>query len=186
MSRTVANSVATLHLLTGTWASGKTSLIPHLVPLLPRAVVFDWDALLPGLSAAAGKDAHRDPSAWEGLGMMWIAIVRSVLAGGRDVVLCGPATPGDFAASGIDPASIRCAFLDLPDDDLVQRLRARGEREQDIADEIASLAALRASGCTPLPVDGRDPRQVAALVAAWVSAAGDQSGDEGRERLPAN
>ena len=164
-------SAATLHLLTGAWGSGKTSLIPHLVPLLPQAVVFDWDALLPGLSAAAGKDAHHDPSTWDGLRTMWIAIVESVLAGGRDVVLCGPATPGDFARSGIAAASIRCAYLDLPDEVLAGRLRARREREQDVADELAAMAALRASACTPVPVDGLDPRQVAGRVAAWVRAA---------------
>lgn len=162
--------MATLHLLTGAWGSGKTSLIPHLVPLLPEAVVFDWDALLPGLSAAAGNDAHRDPSTWDGLRAMWIAIVASVLAGGRDVVLCGPATPDDFRGSGIATASIRCAWLDLPDDVLVERLRARREREQDIADELESMATLRRSACTPLPVGGLDPRQVAGLVAAWVHA----------------
>ena len=163
-------STATLHLLTGAWASGKTSLSPHLVPRVPEAVVFDWDALLPGLSMAAGKDAHRDPSAWEGLRTMWIAIIGSVLAGGRDVVLCGPATLDDFARSGVDRASIRCAFLDLPDEVLAERLRARGEREQDVADELETIAALRASACTPLPVGGLDPRQVAGLVAEWIAS----------------
>jgi hypothetical protein len=87
------------------------------------------------------------------------------------VVLCGPATPRDFAGSGIPARSIRCAYLDLPDDILRERLRARGEREQDVADEIETMAALRATGYTPLPAGGRDPRQVAELVAAWVRAA---------------
>ncbi|HYR10777.1 MAG TPA: AAA family ATPase [Longimicrobium sp.] len=173
--QTSDRAAATLHLLTGAWGSGKTSLIPHLVPLVPQAVVFDWDALLPGLSAAAGKDAHHDPSTWEGLRTMWIAIVESVLAGGRDVVLCGPATPGDFVRSGIAAESIRCAYLDLPDEVLAGRLRSRREREQDVADELASMAALRASAHTPLPVDGLDPREVAGRVAAWVRAVRAQS-----------
>ncbi|HEX6368146.1 MAG TPA: AAA family ATPase [Longimicrobium sp.] len=164
--------MATLHLLTGAWGSGKTTLIPHLVPALPDAVVFDWDALLPGLSAAAGTDAHRDPSTWDGLRAMWIAVVGAVLAGGRDVVLCGPATPEDFAEGGIARASIRWACLDLPDEVLAARLRARGEREEDVADELEAMAALRASACTTLPAGGLDPRQVAAVVAAWVLAAG--------------
>lgn len=171
-----ARPAATLHLLTGAWGSGKTSLIPHLVPLLPDAVVFDWDVLLPGLSAAAGKDAHRDPSTWQGLRAMWIAIVGAVLAGGRDVVLCGPATPDDLVESGIAAHPIRCAFLDVPDDGLRARLRARGEREEDVFDELASMAALRASTCTPLTVGGRDARQVAELVAVWVRAGRAQSG----------
>lgn len=162
---------ATLHLLTGTWASGKTSLIPHLLPLLPDVVVFDWDVLLPGLSAAAGKDAHHDPSTWNGLREMWIAVVGAVLAGGRDVVLSGPATPDDFARSGIPARSIRCAYLDLPDEVIAERLRARRVPEQDVADELAAMVALRASAHTPLPAGGRDPRQVAGLVAAWVRAA---------------
>lgn len=173
---TDVHRAATLHLLTGAWGSGKTSLIPHLAALLPDVVVFDWDALLPGLSAAAGRDAHRDPSTWEGLRAMWIAIVASVLAGGRDVVLCGPATPGQLAASGIPARSIRCAWLDVPDEVLADRLRARGEREEDVADELATMAELRASGLTPLPAGGRDTREVAEVVAAWVRSAPARQG----------
>ena len=161
--------MATLHLLTGPWGAGKTTLVPLVAELLPEAVVFDWDVLLPGLSAAAGKDAHRAPSTWNGLRELWIAIVRAVLAGGRDVRLCGPARPEDFAASGIP--SIRCAYLDGADDVLARRLRARGEREADVADEFADMAALRASGHVPLRADGRTPRQLAGDVAAWARAA---------------
>ena len=164
-----APHAATLHLLTGPWASGKTTLVPHLARGLPEVVVFDWDTLLPGLSAAAGRDAHHDPATWQGLRMMWIAILQSVLAGGRDVLLCGPARPDDFARAHL-AGPIRCAWLDCTDDVLAARLRARGEREQDVTDELAEMAALRKSGCHPIAAGNRAPQEIAADVAAWVRA----------------
>ena len=57
---------ATLFLLTGPWASGKSTLAPLLARLLPEVVVLDWDALLPGLSRACGTDV-RDAGASHGL-----------------------------------------------------------------------------------------------------------------------
>lgn len=162
---------AILHLLTGPWGSGKTSLVPHLARLLPEVVVFDWDLLLPGLSAAAGRDAHTDPSTWDGLRAMWAAVVGAVLAGGRDVLLCGPARPDDFAPGGIRAHPVRCAYLDCGDDVLAERLRARGEAEADVADELATLAALRGSRFHPLAAGDRTPRQLAGDVAEWVRAA---------------
>jgi shikimate kinase len=165
-----AARTATLHLLTGPWASGKTSLVPHLARLLPDVVVFDWDVLLAGLSAAAGTDARRDPSTWDGLREMWTAIVRSVLAGGRDVLLCGPATPDDFARGGL--AWVRCIYLDVPDQILADRLKARGVADAEVEDELREMAELRRSGHAPLAAGGRAPHELAEDVAAWVRAGG--------------
>ena len=161
---------ATLHLLTGPWASGKTTLVPHLARLLPDVVVFDWDVLLPGLSAAAEKDAHTDPSTWEGLRRMWLAIVGSVLAGGRDVLLCGPLGKGDIADPGILAFPIRCAFLDCGDEALAERLRTRGVTESELEEELSELATLRGSPCEAIRASG-SPEQTAAAVVTWVRAA---------------
>jgi len=161
---------ATLFLLTGPWASGKSTLVPLLASLLPEVVVFDWDALLPGLSQACGTDAHTDASAWDGLRAMWAAIAGSVLAGGRDVLLCGPARPDDFAAA-VAPRAVRCAWLDCGDDTLAARLRARGSTAAEIADELAFMAALRRSDHTRMKAGDRTPEQLAAAVASWVRAA---------------
>lgn len=158
---------ATLHLLTGPWASGKSTLAPLLARLLPEVVVFDWDALLPGLSAAAGRDAHADASTWAGLRAMWAAVAGSVLAGGRDVLLCGPAVPDDLAAA-VAPHAVRCAWLDVPDDVLAARLRARGRADAEIDDELAFAAVLR---CTPheaIPAGARPLAELAEEVARWV------------------
>jgi ribose 1,5-bisphosphokinase PhnN len=157
---------ATLHLLVGPWASGKTTLVPILARMLPGVVVFDWDVLLPGLSAASGTDAHADASTWRGLRLAWTAVVVSVLAGGRDVLLCGPALPKAFAQLGIAPP--RCAYLDCADDVLAERLRARGSSDDEIADELAFMAALRRSPHRSVIVGDRAPEQVAMEVADWV------------------
>ena len=169
-SSALLRSVPTLYLLTGPWGSGKTSVVPHLARLLPEAVVFDWDVLLPGLSAAAGTDAHRDETTWDGLAEMWVAVVEAVLAGGHDVVLCGPARPDDVATAGFGGASLRCAFLNAPDDALAARLRSRGETEEEITEELSDAAALRASSWVPISTAGRSPAEVAEEVALWVSA----------------
>ncbi|HET7228969.1 MAG TPA: hypothetical protein VFJ16_03170 [Longimicrobium sp.] len=159
---------ATLHLLTGPWASGKSTLVPILASLLPGVVVFDWDVVLPGVSAASGRDAHTDPSTWGGLKEIWAAIIHSVLAGGRDVLLCGPARPEDFGAGSGARHPIRCAYLECGDELLAARLLARGETDAAIADELGEMAALRKSGHHPVRVEGRTPDEIAREVAAWV------------------
>jgi hypothetical protein len=161
-------SKAMLHLLAGPWGSGKTSLVPHLRQLLPEVVVFDWDVLLPGLSQAAATDPYTDSSTWHGLEAMWTAIVGAVLSGGRDVLLCRPAEPEVFVQHGIPSHSIRCAYLDCADEILAERLRNRGETDEDIAEELAAMANLRRSCHKPLPVAGRTPEQLAEDVTAWV------------------
>ena len=160
---------AALHLVTGPWGAGKTSLVPHLVRLLPDCVVFDWDLIIPGISAAAGKNVNTDPSTWEGLRATWIAVTGAVLAGGRDVLLCGPATPNDFRDFPIT-AQIRCAYLDCPNDVLAHRLRARGETYASIADELVYAASLRRSSHARIPVGNRTPREDAEAVAQWLQS----------------
>lgn len=158
-----------LHLLTGAWGSGKSSIIPHLVGLLPDCVVFDWDLIIPGLSLTAGKDVHTDPSTWDGLCQTWVAIVDALLVAGRDVLLCGPATPDKFARDGhIVAANVRCAYLDCPDQTLIERLRARGASEAAIVEELATSSRLRCSNWDSIPVGGADPGDVAGRVALWV------------------
>lgn len=162
--------MATLHLIVGPWAAGKTSLTPVLQRLLPDCVVFDWDVIIPGLSSAADKDVHTDPSTWAGLKQTWFAILNSVLSGGHDAVLCGPVTPAEISADRVRADSVRCAYLDWPDEVLAKRLRARVESEVDIAEELATAASLRASPHDAIPATGRDPHQLARDVAAWVRA----------------
>ena len=159
---------AALYLLTGPWASGKTTAIPQLRQLLPEAVVFDWDILLPGLSLAIDADASTEPLAWPGLHEMWVAILESVLASGCDVLLCGPATPAEFSDGRLARYPIRCAYLDCPNDLLAMRLRARGVVEHEIADELAFLSKLRDGAHTAIFVHQQTPHQIAKNVAAWV------------------
>ncbi len=160
---------AALHLVTGPWGAGKTSLVPHLVRLLPDCVVFDWDSIIPGVSAAAGKNVNTDPSTWEGLRATWAAVVGAVLAGGHDVVLCGPATPDDFQGS-LSTTRLRCAYLDCPNDALAHRLRARGETDASVADELAYAASLRRSSHARIPVGSQTPREDAEAVAQWLQS----------------
>ena len=152
--------MATLYLVTGPWGVGKTSAALPLARLLPDYVVFDWDAILPGVSKAAGKDVHTDPSTWAGLRTVWLVVISAVLAGSRSVVLLGPVTPKDFTDS-LSGVPIRCAYLECPDALLVQRLQARGESDPDIADELAYAAELRRSSYTPIPTENQTPLEVA-------------------------
>jgi hypothetical protein len=91
-----------------------------------------------------------------------------VLAGGSNAILCGPATPDEFEGDPLGADALRCAYLDCPDDELTKRLRARGESEADIADELATAADLRDSGYEKISVADRSPLQVAEDVARWV------------------
>ena len=159
---------ATLYLLTGPWASGKTTVIPPLRRLLPEVVIFDWDVLLPGLSLAVGADASREPSTWAGLHEMWVAVLASVLASDRDVLLCGPATPPDLRDGRLARYPICCAYLDCRDDVLAERLQARGVAEHEAADEIEFLTQLRNSGYRATSVHERTPHRIAEDIAAWV------------------
>lgn len=159
--------MATLHLLTGPWGVGKTTLVPHLQRLLPHCVVFDWDVVLPGLSEAAAKSAHTDPTTWDGLKTLWVDIIAAVLGGSHDVVLCGPATPEMFKER-LPHITLRCAYLDCPDEILAQRLRARGESADDIAAELSFAAELRCSSYHKIATTHLPPEAVAESVATWV------------------
>jgi len=157
----------TLYLIAGPWGAGKTSAALPLAQLLPECVVFDWDALIPGISEAAGKNAHTDPATWEGLRTTWLAVIRAVLAGGRSVVLFGPATPRDFENS-LNGVRVECAYLECPPPVLEQRLKERGETAADIADELAYAAELRGSSYIPIPTEARTPLEVAQAITQWV------------------
>lgn len=145
--------------------------MPELASLLPDHVVLDWDLIIPGISAAAGKDVHSDPSTWAGLQETWAAVIEVLLRSQHDVVLCGPATPEQFV-SRLGAFSIRCAYLDCPDDLLSRRLHDRGESDHAIADELAVSRALRNSSYDAIAVADRDTHEVAEDVARWVRSAG--------------
>lgn len=159
----------TLFLLAGAWASGKTETVERLLGLLPTMTVFDWDLIIPGLSAVSGKDVFRDPSTWNGLRDTWKAIVGASLAARRDVLLCGPPTSESLVDPGED-VSVRRAYLDCPDDVLSDRLSARGATGSEIADELSVAAALRASSDHRIAVDNGGPNAVALEVVKWVEA----------------
>jgi predicted ABC-type ATPase len=160
--------VPTLYLVIGPWGSGKSSTAEYLVPLIPDTVVFDWDLIIPGLSTASGKNVHSDASTWKGLRDTWAAIIAAVLAGQRDVVLCGPAGPEEIVSGPLAGASVRCAYLACSDPLLASRLSARGATAGEIADELAVAASLRMSSYKPVSVDNQGPREVAEEIAAWV------------------
>lgn len=163
---------ARLHLVTGPWGSGKSSILPALASLLPDHVVLDWDLVIPGISVAAGKDVHSDPSTWAGLQETWEALIETLLRSGHNVVLCGPATPDQLDDGRLGTSSIRCAYLDCPDDLLTQRLHERGASDEAVADELAVSRALRGSGYAAIAVAGKSPREVAEEVTRWVRSSG--------------
>lgn len=164
-----------LYLLGGAWASGKTATVAHLLRLLPKVAVYDWDLIIPGLSAASGKDVRTDPSTWHGLRETWRAIIGASLAADRDVLLCGPPVADEFAGGLGADVTVRRAYLDCPDDVLSDRLRSRGATEAEIEDEVSVAASLRESGGHRIPVDNGSPKAVAAEVAKWVEAQGELS-----------
>ena len=159
---------ATLYLITAPWGAGKTTLVNQLTGL-SNGVVFDWDLLIPGLSAASGKDVTTASSTWAGLTLLWADIIQAVLASGQNVILCGPATPETFKTHLSAATQIRCAYLDCPDELLTERLRARGETETDIVEELAFAAELRASDYFPIEVADLTPRGIAERVSSWVN-----------------
>ena len=100
----------------------------------------------------------------------WLAIIEAMLAGGRDVVLCRPATPADLEGR-LGGVRVGCAYLNCSDSLLRQRLRARGEAEDAIADELAYAERLRRSGYDAIRVDDRSPREVAESFVGWLATA---------------
>lgn len=164
--------MGTLHLVLGPWGSGKTTLARELPALAANCVVFDWDLIIPGLSRASGKDVRSDSSTWDGLRATWSSIIEAVLGSGHDVVLCGPAGAAEMAIGAIRGITVRCAYLDCPDEVLSSRLQARGAKRHEIAEELAVARTLRASDYQAVRTESRDSGEVAADVAAWIGDPG--------------
>lgn len=82
-------------------------------------------------------------------------------------MLCGPVTADAFQGL-VREIQVRGAYLDCPDEFLVSRLRARGETEAAIADELTYAAALRGSSYTPIPVEDLPLSTVAEKVVQWL------------------
>ena len=157
-----------LCMIVGTWASGKTELASRLRKLMPEFVVFDWDTVIPGLSVAAGKDVWRDKSTWVGLRDIWVSITQ-VVAGGTKAVLFGPLTPTEFleGKKWIE-LDVRCAYLDVEDEVLRQRLYLRHVSDLAVGKEIERAAVLRDSPYSRITArDGQLDRVVESTV-NWI------------------
>ena len=151
----------------GPWASGKSTLVEQLTELLPEHIVFDWDLIIPGLSLTADRDVFTDSSTWKGLTATWFAIIRALVRGGHDVVLCCSIEPAEIPPQVISQERLQVAFLDCPDDVLDKRLSARGESIENIRDELMEAAKLRRSIYFRLDAS-QDPDALARDAAAWV------------------
>jgi hypothetical protein len=160
-----------LYLLTGPWASGKTTTTELL--LLTEAIVLDWDSIISPLSLVANSDVRTDPTTWPGLKATWATIVTLLISNGRSVLLIGPTTPEDWSESGLADTPTECAYLDWPNAIIEARLRSRGTPEDGISEELQFLEELRSSDYTAITLDTQTPEQVAGQVTVWIRSLQD-------------
>ena len=156
----------------GAPASGKTTLVPLLRPLLPGRAVLDWDAFMEPSGKLAGRPVRRSPRTWPGYRDLVRTVVESMIEVPVPVVLLGVCTPGELA----DWPDGRWLLLDCGDAERRRRLSAqsagRGEaRELDGEDAVRDAAHYRRLGLPGFDSTGLTPGQAAAGLAAIIRAA---------------
>ncbi|WP_049565115.1 AAA family ATPase [Nonomuraea sp. SBT364] len=159
---------ASLHLLAGAPAAGKTTLLPYLLGAADGLVVMDLDELLEEGKLLGVTIA--DPAAaavWPAYDRMWERIVAIVRRAGHPVLLlCPVPDAGELAPGGRWAPPVRWALLDCPDEVRLHRLKERGTPQEWVAEAMADAAHGRA--LAPTVFTGDDPAELAARILAWV------------------
>jgi hypothetical protein len=169
---TSENMHASLHLLAGAPAAGKTTLLPYLLKAADGLVVMDMDELLEdgALIGVPIADPAAAP-AWPAYDRMWERIVTIVRRSGHPVLLlCPVPDPEELAQGGRWAAPVRWALLDCPDEVRLHRLQERGAPREWIEEAMADAAIGRALASTVFA--GDDAAELAARILAWAGTSG--------------
>jgi hypothetical protein len=152
----------------GAPGSGKSTLVPLLVPLLPRHAVLDWDCFMDAAAALAGRDIRQHPETWPA----YRQLIRTVLStvAHLPVVLFTVCTPDELLGWPIDS----WLLLDCTDQELRRRLgwQARPERPDDA---LRDAQQYRVLGLRTIDTTSHAPEDAALSIAELV---------HGRERQP--
>jgi hypothetical protein len=103
-----------LFVVTGASASGKTAIVPELIPRLPECEVFDVDLLLS--LATHGWDEYRNA---------WLLVAAGIAANGRPTVICGSVLPEQLDGLPDRDRVGPIHFLNLHCTDAVREARLR-------------------------------------------------------------
>lgn len=148
----------------GAPGSGKTTLIPHLRPLLPGWTVLDGDALMPDAEKLAGAPIASTPATWPAYEGLLRTVSELILP--NPVLLLWVCTPDELVGWPPGP----WLLLDCADDARRKRLAVRDDPAVLVEAET-DAAAYRELGLPRVDSTGRDPGDVAAEVARMIISA---------------
>ena len=152
---------APLWLVTSAPATGKSTIVPHLVRSLRGVAVFDTDLL--------GPWSHPEWSAWA---TSWLLVAHGLAQSAIPTVLCGYGIRrSDVDALPPRPliGPIRVLNLEIEADVLRRRLSRRpGYDEARIERKVTAAARLRDEADDNIALSGLGPTDVAGAVQRWL------------------
>lgn len=159
---------APLLVVTGASGSGKTSILPELLPRLRgQCVVFDVDWLIDPFAHQPDRaEVH-----WPALRDAWLHVAHGVAQNGLPTLLLGPLIPAHVEELRGRPwvGDVHFLLLDCPDAERRRRLEARPAwRTRDAAAQLDFARWLRANVQAVVDTGGgAGPAESAGAVAAW-------------------
>jgi shikimate kinase len=149
----------------GAPGSGKSTIAPLLVTLLPGQTVLDWDALMKPAAALAGREISVHPDTWPAYRELMHEVVG--LIAHLPVVLLGVCTPDELANWPIEA----WVLLDCSDHERSRRLSSDAD-QQRLAEAVGDGREYRQLGIPIIDTTDRTPAEVAAELAQFIQSVG--------------
>lgn len=168
------NKKASIYLVSGVPASGKTTVVNQLLAKKSAYLFYDIDWLLYSGSALSGKDIQIESSTWPAYNAVWVDVLSAAAKNNYSPVLFSPWDNRDVREMTLGDhfSHVHWLMLDCEDVELTKRLKDRRYTIPQIDSILADAAYLRDSIEDKLLVAKLTAAEVAEQVLEWVESTG--------------